>query len=74
MEISKFGKTLESGLKQFDKGVDPFILFTSYGFPIELTEELAREKGITINRAIFDKEMKKHRTLSRSGGERKFKR
>jgi len=53
MEISKFGKTLESGLKQFDKGVDPFILFTSYGFPIELTEELAREKGITINRAVF---------------------
>ena len=74
MEISKFGKTLESGLKQFDKGVDPFTLFTSYGFPIELTEELAHEKGITINRAVFDKEMRKHRTLSRSGGERKFKR
>ncbi|MBI2674073.1 MAG: alanine--tRNA ligase [Candidatus Zambryskibacteria bacterium] len=72
-EIEKFGKTLESGLKQFDKGVDPFILFTSYGFPIELTEELAGEKGIKIDRAAFDKEMSKHQTISRSGGRRKFK-
>ena len=71
-EIEKFGKTLESGLKQFDKGADPFVLFTSYGFPIELTEELATEKGLKIDRVHFDEEMKKHQALSRLGGEQKF--
>ncbi|MEK7461730.1 MAG: alanine--tRNA ligase-related protein [Patescibacteria group bacterium] len=72
-EIEKFSNTLESGLKQFDKGVDPFVLFTSYGFPIELTEELAKEKGVSIDRAVFDAEMRKHQALSRSSGEHKFK-
>ncbi len=72
-EIEKFGKTLESGLKQFDKGIDPFVLFTSYGFPIELTEELASENGMTVDRTVFDKEMKKHQELSRFSGEHKFK-
>ena len=53
-ERKKFNETLESGLKQFEKGVDPFILFTTYGFPIELTEEIAKEKGITIDRQKFE--------------------
>lgn len=72
-EVEKFNKTLDSGLKEFEKGVDPFILATTYGFPIELTEELAAEKGITIDRAKFDAEMKSHQDLSRSGSEQKFK-
>lgn len=72
-EELKFRKTLDSGLKEFEKGVDPFILATTYGFPIELTEELAAEKGIIIDRVKFDTEMKAHQDLSRSGSEQKFK-
>lgn len=72
-EIEKFEKTLDAGLKQFEKGEDPFILFTSYGFPIELTEELAREKGIMIDRKSFDESFKKHQEVSRAGMEQKFK-
>jgi alanyl-tRNA synthetase len=71
-EIEKFKKTLKAGLKQFEKIPDPFILFTSYGFPIELTEEIAREKGIVIDREKFEEEMKKHQGLSRAGAEKKF--
>jgi len=73
LEVGKFRKTLDAGLKEFEKGTDPFILATTYGFPIELTEELAAEKGITIDRAKFDTEMKVHQELSRSGSEQKFK-
>lgn len=72
-EELKFRKTLESGLKEFEKGVDPFLLATTYGFPIELTEELAAEKGIVIDRVKFDAQMKAHQELSRSGSENKFK-
>jgi alanyl-tRNA synthetase len=72
-EVNKFTKTLNDGLKEFEKGTDPFILATTYGFPIELTEELAKEKGIKIDRADFDVKMKAHQDLSRSGSEQKFK-
>ena len=72
-EEDKFSKTLEQGLKEFEKGADPFILATTYGFPIELTEELAREKGIDIDRAAFDAQMKAHQDASRAGAEQKFK-
>lgn len=72
-EEIKFEKTLESGLKEFEKGTDAFTLFTSYGFPIELTEELAKEKGNSVDRAEFDAKMKAHQDLSRSGAEHKFK-
>ncbi len=72
-EVTKFTKTLDAGLKEFEKGVDPFLLATTYGFPIELTEELAKEKGIEIDRADFDTKMKAHQDLSRSGSEQKFK-
>jgi len=73
LEVGKFRKTLDSGLKEFEKGTDPFILATTYGFPIELTEELAAEQGIVIDRAKFDTEMKAHQEMSRSGSEQKFK-
>ncbi len=72
-EEKKFRKTLKDGLREFEKGTDPFILATTYGFPIELTEELAAEKGIIIDRADFDAKMKAHQDLSRSGSEQKFK-
>ena len=72
-EEQKFRKTLKDGLKEFEKGTEPFILATTYGFPIELTEELAQEKGIKIDRADFDVKMKAHQDLSRSGAEQKFK-
>ncbi len=72
-EENKFAKTLESGLKEFEKGTDAFILATTYGFPIELTQELAQEKGIVIDRAAFDAQMKSHQDASRAGAEQKFK-
>ncbi len=72
-EIVKFKKTLEQGLKEFERGTDPFALATTYGFPIELTEELAQEQGIVIDRAAFDAQMAEHQAKSRAGAEQKFK-
>ncbi|MES2214115.1 MAG: alanine--tRNA ligase-related protein, partial [Patescibacteria group bacterium] len=72
-EEEKFRKTLDAGIKQFEKGEDPFVLFTSYGFPFELTKELAEEKGITIDEKAFQEKFKAHQDLSRAGAEQKFK-
>jgi alanyl-tRNA synthetase len=72
-EEEKFKKTLDLGLKEFEKGIDPFILFTTYGFPIEMTEELAHEKGIKINRDDFDNKMKEHQKLSQTSSAGMFK-
>ena len=72
-EELKFRKTLEAGLKEFEKGVEPFILFTTYGFPFELTKELAAEKGITVDEDKFKKDLEAHQALSRAGSEQKFK-
>lgn len=72
-EIDKFTKTLEQGLKEFEKGTDPFILATTYGFPIELTEELAKEKGVVINREDFNKKMAEHQKLSQTSSAGMFK-
>ncbi|MEK7192629.1 MAG: alanine--tRNA ligase-related protein, partial [Patescibacteria group bacterium] len=76
-EESKFRETLERGLKEFEKvevnSVVAFDLFQTYGFPYELTEELAKEKGIVIDKADFDRRMKEHQALSRSSSEQKFK-
>lgn len=72
-EEIKFRKTLEHGLKEFEKGEDPFILATTYGFPIELTEELAKEKGIKIDREDFDKKMAEHQKLSQTASAGMFK-
>ncbi|KND47612.1 MAG: alanine--tRNA ligase [Parcubacteria bacterium C7867-006] len=72
-EVNKFTKTLEDGIKQFEKGIDPFVLFTTYGFPIEITKELAKERGTVIDEEKFNEEFKKHQELSRAGSEQKFK-
>ncbi len=72
-EEEKFGKTLEQGLKEFEKGRDAFTLYTTYGFPIELTLEMAREKGIKVDLQKFEEELKKHQTLSRTASAGTFK-
>lgn len=72
-EEEKFRQTLEKGLKEFEKGEDPFMLFTTYGFPIELTLELAKEKGREIDLEDFNKKLKEHQELSRTASAGMFK-
>ncbi len=72
-EEEKFRKTLAQGLKEFEKNQDPFDLYQTFGFPIELTEELAKERGLTIDRQKFDEQMAKHQEISKAGSEQKFK-
>lgn len=85
-EVEKFTKTLNRGLKLFEKvvqkiisnkltvisGQDVFHLYDTYGFPVELTEELAKEKGLKIDKKGFEEAFKKHREISRAGAEKKF--
>ncbi len=72
-EILKFQKTVDEGVKEFEKGVDPFILATTYGFPIELTLELAKEKGIEIDLNDFHSKMAEHQKLSQTASAGMFK-
>ncbi|MFH1585471.1 MAG: alanine--tRNA ligase [archaeon] len=55
------------------KGKDAFLLYQSYGFPIEITRELAKEKGVKIDEKGFEKECQIHQELSRTATEGKFK-
>lgn len=103
LEEEQFRKTLENGLKQFNKislqvhvstkvvdgkkvidkdsakqvqaisAQNAFDLFTTYGFPIELTQEIAEEKGLIVDIKGFNKLMEEHREKSRAGAEQKFK-
>ena len=86
-EEEKFYDTLIKGEREFDKmlpnllkgnarvisGRTAFKLYDTYGFPIELTEELAKENGFTVDRKGFEEAFKKHQELSRSGAEQQFK-
>lgn len=72
-EENQFRITLEKGMREFEKGTDAFTLFTTYGFPIELTEELAKEKGQTVDKADFDAKMKEHQDKSRTASAGMFK-
>jgi len=72
-EQEKFSLTLEKGLNEFEKGTDAFDLFQTYGFPVEMTIELAKEKGREIDINDFNEKMKKHQEISRAGSEQKFK-
>lgn len=83
-EKNKFNKTLEKGLREFEKltrnieGTEiskdiAFKLYDTYGFPIELTEELAKEQGLTVDIEGFKKKFEEHQALSRKGAEQKFK-
>lgn len=77
-EEEKFEKTLESGLKEFGKlqtvtGKDAFNLYQTYGFPIEITQELAQENGIKVDLNEFKVELEKHQELSRTASAGTFK-
>ncbi len=72
-EEKKFRLTLEKGLKEFEKGADPFVLYSTYGFPIELTEELAKEKGQTIDKQEFNRKVEEHQELSRTASAGMFR-
>ena len=72
-EEAKFRQTLERGMKEFERGEDPFVLFTTYGFPFELTLELAKEIGRDIDVADFTAKMKVHQDSSRTASAGMFK-
>jgi alanyl-tRNA synthetase len=74
-EEQRFGETLERGMKLFEEaaqgssigGEEAFVLAATYGFPIELTQELARERGLGVNEEEFTRLMEEHREISRQG-------
>ncbi len=77
-EENKFRQTLESGIREFEKLTkdkkeihckEAFLLYQSYGFPIEMTEELAKEKKIKIDKKGFEEECKAHQELSKKAAE-----
>ena len=86
-EKDKFVKTLVKGEKEFEKEVGQvkaqgenivpgkvvFRLYDTYGFPPEVTEELATESGMSIDKEEFEKLFKEHQEKSRAGSEQKFK-
>lgn len=77
-EEEKFAVALEKGLREFSRltsvdGKVAFDLYQSYGFPLELTEELSRERGFTVDPAVFAAEFKKHQELSRTASAGQFK-
>jgi len=83
-EKVKFNRTLEKGLKEFEKisskitdgkmdKDNAFRLYDTFGFPIELTVELANEMGIEVDEAGFKEKFKAHQELSRAGAKEKFK-
>ena len=79
-EKEKFNRTLEKGLREFAKvsnkdidGETAFHLYDTYGFPIELTEELAHDAGINVDVKGFQEKFKAHQELSRTASAGKFK-
>ncbi len=87
-EETQFQKTLQQGEKEFQKlaekirefsnkkeisGKKAFWLYETYGFPLEMTEELATEFGLTVDKAGFLDAEKKHQAASRAGADKKFK-
>ena len=83
-EKVKFNRTLEKGLREFEKITNnltdntlnkdlAFRLYDTYGFPIELTEELAKEKNITVDVEGFKEKFREHQEKSRTASQGKFK-
>ncbi|PJE73527.1 MAG: alanine--tRNA ligase [Candidatus Terrybacteria bacterium CG10_big_fil_rev_8_21_14_0_10_41_10] len=80
-EEERFTKTLNHGLKEFAKiaknkiisGRDAFILFSTYGFPVEITQDMAKEKGIDVDMERFEEELKEHQKLSKTASAGMFK-
>ncbi|MBT7161780.1 MAG: alanine--tRNA ligase [Victivallales bacterium] len=88
IEEKQFASTLEKGTREFNKVVDgfpphverkvisgrkAFFLYETYGFPVELTVEMAAERGFTVDEKGFEKAYKKHQEKSRAGASQKFK-
>lgn len=81
-EEHQFTRTLQEGMKQFSKaaqkggsgldGQTVFHLYDTYGFPLELTKELAAEEGLTVDEAGFTAAFEEHQKKSRAGAEKKF--
>ena len=82
-EEEKFSKTLKNGLKELEKmletktdkiisGNDAFYFYESYGFPMELMRELAKERKFSIDESGWETALKKHQEISRAGAEKKF--
>ncbi|WP_303749679.1 alanine--tRNA ligase [Stenotrophomonas pigmentata] len=78
-EEERFAETLDSGMKIFDDvaakvsdgvipGVDAFRLYDTYGFPVDLTADIARERGMTVDMAGFDASMEHQRETARAAG------
>jgi alanyl-tRNA synthetase len=81
-EEQRFRATLARGLRQFEKyaetgvpisSTDAFTLSATYGFPLELTQELAAERGLVVESEGYAAQMRAHQALSRAGSEQKFK-
>jgi len=80
-EESRFNKTIEKGMKQFEdvsrkgciSGKDAFTLFSTYGFPLEMTIEMAKERNINIDAKGFGKEFEEHQKISRTASAGMFK-
>ena len=83
-EEEKFSKTLENGLKEIEKvlryvqgdtlnGKTAFRLYDTYGFPIEMTQEICREKGFGVDMDGYAKAFEEHQKKSHAGAEQKFK-
>ncbi len=82
-EEKRFRETLARGLREFEKvatrggeqisGAEVFDLYQTHGFPLEVTQEIARERGLAVDEAGFRTELAKHQDLSRAGAEQKFK-
>lgn len=79
-EEQKFRNTLSQGMRQFEKltkngtiaAEDAYTLFTTFGFPVELTEELAKERGLSLDMNAVAEKMKEHQNQSRAGAAQKF--
>jgi alanyl-tRNA synthetase len=78
-EREKFLKTLARGLKEFEKmktrgisGQEAFYLYETFGFPFDLTKDLAKEEGIQISEEGFKRALEAHQQISRLGAEKKF--
>lgn len=81
LEETRFTETLEKGMKELAKygkdgiitGKEAFLLFQSFGFPIEMTQELANEKGLKVDSEEYNAEFQKHQDLSRTASAGTFK-
>lgn len=78
VEVEKFSKSLNKGLREVEKydslnGEIAFQLYQTYGFPFEMTEEIARERGQEVSKGSFQTEFKKHQELSRDKSAQTFK-